>query len=197
MGDDLTGCIELLTGGFLDFQNPDSSVIQLEDVAHGLSQVCRYAGQCEKFYSVAEHAVLVSMRLQQLEYPLSLQWMGLHHDDAEAFIGDITRPLKELLKPRIVEIELGIWEAINTALNLQIEPPQPNAVKEADNWALSFEAYVLLGSRGLNWFSAGLFDPRELNGQEPAKLGLMPFAAKELWLDRYYELKERKRNGER
>lgn len=181
----MTGRIELHCGGFLDFAHPDPAQIQLGDVAHGLSQICRFTGQTEKFYSVAEHAVLVSTRLRNEGYSDWAQWEGLHHDNAEAFVGDLNKPLKDLLEPQFKQIELRVWEAVNIAFDLGLIPPQNPCVKEADNWALSLEAYLLLPSKGRNWFSWGLFDPREY---VPA-LGLTPWQAKELWLKRYYELR--------
>jgi hypothetical protein len=51
--------IELASGRFLDLSGPDASAIGLEDVAWGLSNTCRFAGQCRALYTVAEHALLV------------------------------------------------------------------------------------------------------------------------------------------
>ena len=101
---DLTGRIELYTGGFLDFEKPDPAQIKLHDVAHGLAQLCRYTGQTRHFFSVAEHACLVANRLRKLGEPLMVQWEGLHHDNAEAFVGDVNRPLKDLLEPLLLHV---------------------------------------------------------------------------------------------
>jgi uncharacterized protein len=183
---DLTGRIELYRGGFLDFEEPDPNEITLEDVAHGLSYICRYTGQTKHFYSVAEHAVLVSNRLKWIGCDLYTQWEGLHHDNAEAFVGDVNRPLKDLLEPEFKEIELRVWQAVNIALDLQIIPPQDQEVKAADNWALSAEAYALLPSKGINWFSWGLWTQ-----PERAPIGCYsPINAKALWLARYHELRK-------
>jgi hypothetical protein len=184
--EDLTGHIELRSGAFLNFHDPDPTVITLDDVAHGLAHICRYTGQCSTFYSVAEHAVVVSRRLEFLGFGRGIQWSGLHHDDAEAFVGDVNRPLKEML-PEYKAIERCVWNAVNEALGLGLTDPQDEAVKDADNWALSAEAYHLLPSRGASWFSAGLYVP----GRDPwTEIGLSPEAAKKAWLDRHDELKE-------
>src|SRR5438477_8188248 len=90
--------IMLQSGAWFDFRAPASSNFTIEDVAHGLANICRYAGQCRRFYSVAEHSILVS------ETALGFELEALLHDAAEAFMGDITRPLKQIL-PQYKKIE--------------------------------------------------------------------------------------------
>src|ERR1700733_12855258 len=89
--------VETFTGRFVDVNKPDPTTIHIEDIAHALANTCRYGGHCRSYYSVADHAVFVSVRLERKGYDLDLQLAGLHHDDAEAFLGDIPRPLKPLL----------------------------------------------------------------------------------------------------
>lgn len=178
--EDLTGCIELYHGSFLNFSDPDPTVITPDDVAHGLAHVCRYTGHCSRFYSVAEHALLVAWRLMKQGYGWDVCWAGLHHDDAEAFVGDVNRPLKDLL-PEYRTIERRIWETVNEALDLRIDGRHDEIVKEADNWALSAEAYYLLPSKGAAWFTAGLYDPdRDEFPTDP--LGSDPATAEAAWL---------------
>jgi hypothetical protein len=84
--------IELATGRYLDLADPRAEVITVGAVAHGLSHTCRFAGQSERFYSVAEHACLVAARLESAGAPDRVVYAGLHHDDSEAFIGELLRP---------------------------------------------------------------------------------------------------------
>lgn len=70
-----------------------------EDIAHSLSQLCRFTGHTPKFYSVAEHSCLVHDAIMS-DHPLAgdeLAMAGLLHDAAEAYIGDIATPLKRKL----------------------------------------------------------------------------------------------------
>ncbi len=68
---------------------PDPSLLVLADIAHALSMLCRYTGHTSEFYSVAEHCVHVS-DLLPLEHALT----GLMHDASEAYLSDLSGPLK-------------------------------------------------------------------------------------------------------
>lgn len=81
--------IKLSSGNWLDPYDPDPERIFIDDIAQGLANICRFNGQCRSFYSVAEHSVAVSM-LVETPYRLA----GLLHDAAEAYLGDVPRPLK-------------------------------------------------------------------------------------------------------
>jgi hypothetical protein len=72
--------------------NPNPDEIHIMDVAQGLSHVCRFAGQVKVFYSVAQHSVLVSKLLDDR----TALW-GLLHDASEAYLHDLTRPLKHAM----------------------------------------------------------------------------------------------------
>ncbi len=98
--------IMLASGALFDLTDPDGSDFTLQDIAHGLGQVCRFAGQTNRFYSVAEHCRHVA-RLVPVEHARA----ALLHDASEAFIGDVTRPLKALL-PDYREIEARVEGAI-------------------------------------------------------------------------------------
>src|SRR5574341_870942 len=70
---------------------PDDATVDLGDVAHHLSLVCRFGGACSRHYSVAQHCVLVSRVV-----PATHALAGLLHDAAEAYIGDVVSGLKRL-----------------------------------------------------------------------------------------------------
>lgn len=98
--------IMLASGALFDILDPEGSDFSLQDIAHGLGRVCRFAGHTNRFYSVAEHCVHVA-RLVPVEHGRA----ALLHDASEAFIGDVTRPLKALL-PDYRAIEQRIEDAI-------------------------------------------------------------------------------------
>lgn len=89
-------------------RDPFNSVISIEDIGHALSHICRYNGHVQKFYSVAEHCVYVSQLV-----PQHLAMYGLLHDAAEAYIGDVTRPVRALFPNEEIEnLEIPILRAV-------------------------------------------------------------------------------------
>ena len=109
--------IMLHSGRLLDLTNPEPDQIEIDDIAHGLAHTCRYAGQCDGFYSVAEHSVLVSYTAR------SAKLAALLHDAAEAFIGDLPRPLK-LLIPQYKIIEMQLERAVFRRFGVAWPPPR-------------------------------------------------------------------------
>jgi hypothetical protein len=144
--------VETYTGRFVDTKRPHASTIVLEDIAHALGATCRYGGHCQRFYSVAEHAVFCSIRLERKGYGIGLQLAALHHDDAEAYLGDIPRPMKSLLGQTYKSLTDRMDKVIGEALGLDPLMFHHPLVKDADNWALFVEARHLLPSQGKHWF---------------------------------------------
>ena len=77
------------TGKIIDPINPDPEDIDIRDIAHSLSQQCRFTGHTSEFYSVAEHSVLVSEAVPARDAAL-----GLMHDATEAYLADLAKPIK-------------------------------------------------------------------------------------------------------
>lgn len=152
--------IELHSGLFLELTNPHCHDYTLQEIAWGLSHNTRFTGQASRMYTVAEHAVLVARRLQQLGEPLMIQLGGLHHDDAEAFLGDVNRGLKSLL-PDYRAIEHRVQNAIMRALGIEPTVCEDSRVKQADHWALAAEARYLMPSGGKGWFCEGEYNPED------------------------------------
>lgn len=84
--------IRTATGRHLDLTGSTAADIDPLDLARGLARACRFAGQCDAFYSVAQHSVLASFHV-----PPQDALHALLHDAAEAYLGDLTGPLKRLL----------------------------------------------------------------------------------------------------
>lgn len=115
----------------------DPDAIDIYDIAKQLSQQCRFGGALERFYSVAQHSVFVSY-LCDPDHAL----VGLLHDAAEAYIGDIKKPLKNLLEPTITEIETPILQAIFDKYKADCSAQHlPVDVKMADEFACELERY--------------------------------------------------------
>lgn len=116
--------------------DPRADEIDLRDIAHALSLLCRYGGHVDRFYSVAEHCVLMSEAVAP-EHALA----ALLHDATEAYVVDVPRPLKRYL-PEYRAIEDRVWLAI--AQRFGVDPILPAAVHEADNRILVNERAALL-----------------------------------------------------
>lgn len=128
----------------IDLLNPRVGDINITDIAHALSHICRFVGHCDQFYSVAQHSIHVSKELPK-EYAL---W-GLLHDAAEAYIGDISQPLKRALGEKIHTIENRILKCVAEKYNLIW--PIPIEIKTADTVMLATEARDLMkGGRLFN-----------------------------------------------
>lgn len=167
--------IQVHSGGKFRLDIPASRDVRIDDIAHALAHLCRYTGHTKSFYSVAQHSVIVSHLV-----PPELALCGLLHDATEAYIGDLSRPLKALC-PNYRGIEAMVWLAI--AERFQLPQFMPHEVKRADNIALLTERRDLLGA-GPDWGDwTKAFDPMP-ETIEP----LGPHMARALFLNRYEDL---------
>lgn len=86
----------------VDLEAIKASDIELADIAAALSRLCRFGGHVAMYHSVAAHSVqvseLVEASLDHLDNGRRRQGaaLALLHDASEAYLGDITRPLKRL-----------------------------------------------------------------------------------------------------
>lgn len=80
--------------GFVNPLSLDPNDILFSDIAHALSNICRFNGHCREFYSVAQHSVNIAEWLKQRGASTETQLVGLFHDASEAYLGDVIRPLK-------------------------------------------------------------------------------------------------------
>ena len=110
--------------------------ICIEDIAHGLSRICRFAGHCAGFMSVAEHSVAVARIVMTTDPGHALE--ALMHDASEAYLGDMPRPIKHL--PEMApyrEAEERAERSIAEKYGLVF--PWPQSVKDADRQRLFIE----------------------------------------------------------
>ena len=132
----LGGWIVTSTGVRFDLLAPTVEMIHLEDIAHALSNVCRFGGHTRVHYSVAQHSVLASHLV-----PPADALYALLHDATEAYIGDMVSTLKQVI-PQFREVEARLWSVICEDFGL---PEQmPASVKRADLMMLAREREDLL-----------------------------------------------------
>lgn len=110
--------------------DPRADEIEIEDIAHSLSMQCRYAGHCIRFYSVAEHSVLLARYFLDKGNP-EVALYALLHDASEAFLVDVPRPIKPFL-PGYKEAEARVMAAVCDRFGLPHEmPPEVHGADSA------------------------------------------------------------------
>lgn len=128
-----------VSGRRINLEDPQVADINIEDIASGLSNLCRFTGQLRRFYSVAQHALLVA----ELVDP-SVRFAALNHDDSEALLGDVSRHLKHshyLGGYRILEARMQ--HTIEQALGICPTDWQRAQIKLADDVVAIVEQAVL------------------------------------------------------
>lgn len=158
--------------------DPRPEDFTIEDIAHGLSHVCRWAGHVDNFYSVAQHSVIVSHNV-----PDHFAMDALLHDASEAYIGDVTRPLKRMMGGLYATIERKTEEAIATQFDLR--PSMPPIVKSIDNRITVDERKQLFTNNDESF-------PWMYPSDQALGLRIHPYEphrAKEMFMRRYHEIK--------
>jgi hypothetical protein len=129
--------------------------VDVNVIAHHLGRINRYNGAIKMDrYSVGEHAVaMCEWFLKQYPDEPYVAYQALHHDDTEAYIGDMIRPLKRTQGLELfTEIENGLWDrAIAPALNLPSMADLDPRVKEADSRILRDERNQVVGRSANEW----------------------------------------------
>lgn len=179
---DLGGWMQTRSGRAYHFENPRQHEITLGDIAHALSNICRYGGHANRFYSVAEHSVRVSEVVERTHPEHA--FAALMHDATEAYVGDVPRPLKALLGPVYAALEAKAWAAI--CVKFAINPFLHESVKAADNAVLLAERDVLLETPPIPWTWAAGLVPADVR-----IYGYAPNIARDEFIERYRELRER------
>ncbi len=113
----LNNTIKVSAGHYVDLANPDPSTIEVKSIAAALSKVCRFGGHCPKFYSVAEHCIHATAMACSEGYTGDALIAVFLHDAAEAYIGDMVKPLKVTM-PQYGEAEQRIEAAIQAAFGV-------------------------------------------------------------------------------
>ena len=114
------------------------SDISLDDIAHSLSLICRFAGHIRVPYSVAQHSLWVAGKVRELGGSIEEQRAALMHDASEAYLGDLASPYKSILKDYLA-LEFTFQSACYTAFGIKQEH-ESDLVTYADTLAGLVEA---------------------------------------------------------
>lgn len=129
--------IETVSGRRIHLPDTEPDNLSINDIAWGLSNVCRFAGQINHFYSVAQHSVNVSFLV-----PKEQALAALLHDASEAFLGDIATPFK-MMMPIYYELEAHLMNAVAVKFLGRPKYAYTPEIKLADQIMLMTERDVL------------------------------------------------------
>ncbi len=158
--------IETVTGKRVNPLELKAEDIDIADIAGPLSRICRFVGQCRRFYSVEQHCIHVAdlvegEMMKQIGSDDAWKQVGhieevnrtclaaLLHDSPEAYTNDISRPVKYAIK--------GFKEIENKIMGIVMQKygcigVDWALIKKADNIMLATEALQLMPSKGDGWY---------------------------------------------
>ena len=164
--------------GYMDLADPCPADLDLGDIARALANLCRYTGLCSDFYSVAEHSVHCAELARRDRQPVEVQRAVLMHDATEAYLGDVSRPLKRLL-PDYKALERRMAEAVAERFGLPGADDRKTheIVKIYDDEMLGHENAQLCAGAG-----DGPSIPVPLRTRAPRAMGWRPHVARAAFL---------------
>ena len=181
----------LSSGRLIDLAAPSdwAGSVTAEEIAHGLSTIARFGGQASVngapvIYTVAQHSVHVAQFLKDDGYVLRTQYAGLMHDAPEAFLGDMTTPLKNACGDEYCGYYAAVERGMLTAHGVIL--PLPVGVGMADKALFEMEAGVLMSREAREHFYVARANPFAGDIAHPWE----PRYAMTRWLDLYQELRD-------
>lgn len=179
------GCVKntirLLGGTYFDFLDPKPEQFTIEDIANALSKICRFGGQVGRFYSVAEHSILCAKQAAIDSRNGACQRAVFLHDAAEAFVGDVVKPLKIMLAEYAV-VEQRVEDAIAEKFNVDFYGHK-EVIREIDHAMLIAERHALFSADDVEWFGE-----KEVRTLAPRINCLSPNDAKTMFLRHWKRL---------
>lgn len=171
---------QTFTGQQFFFHSPETHKYNLRDIGQALSQICRFGGASTFHYSVAQHSILMADKMYEIHKSSALALDCLFHDAAEAYVGDMKKPIKVQI-PKFGEIEGRIDRAIRRRFGLLgLIQPENALTKEYDMRIISDERRQVMQACDHDWF-LGDFDPLGVN-----IVSHNPLDMRETWLQRVH-----------
>src|SRR5690625_1370857 len=138
--------ITTYSGISFDPLHPIEKDILTEDIAHALSLLCRANGHYKYFYSVAQHSINCAKEAQARNYSERIQFACLLHDASEAYMSDVTRPVKQALN-EFKKIEEALQSFIFKVYGLaDLTEEELRMVRKIDDEILQYEMALLFPS---------------------------------------------------
>lgn len=135
---------------------PKIEEVKIEDIAHALSQMCRANGHFKTFYSVGQHSINCALEARTRGLSARMQLACLLHDASEAYIADITRPVKCFLE-EYRKIEQNLQHVIYAKFKLaDLNAEEVRNIAEIDDAILYYE-FEQLHHKGIHESSYQLY----------------------------------------
>ena len=125
---------------------PEAELIDIRDIAHALSMMCRANGHFPTFYSVAQHSLNCMREAKERGLSARIQLACLLHDASEAYISDLTRPVKSAM-PEYRAVEKKLEAAIYEKFMGGITAEEYAAMREIDDVLLYHEFLRFMGEK--------------------------------------------------
>lgn len=180
-------------GGMWSILDPHPADVNVIDIASGLSRVCRYGGQIRhdfELYSVSEHSVLMlewmegQGQIESVEDGLRV----LLHDGSEAFLGDMTSPLKALM-PEFREVEDRCQNVIDQAFGIYNAVLTHKDIKKVDVRIRMDERETLINEPALTSQKRATWEHTpDMEGLDVNIRGLLPSAARDEFLTAFLRI---------
>ena len=136
--------ITTVTGKHFYPLEPIPQDIDIRDIAHALSLICRANGHFKHFYSVAQHSIACAGEAAARGCSLEVTLGCLLHDASEAYLCDVTRPVKKHM-PQYLQAEEKlqrvIWEHF---IGRELTEAEQRQIFEIDDHILSMEFHLLM-----------------------------------------------------
>jgi hypothetical protein len=150
INDSHLGQFETVNGNIISLDKLEPELICIEEIGTALGNICRFGGQVPEFYSVAQHSVLVTMLALIDDQSIETLKLCLVHDAAEAYLGDVIKPLKVRLGGAYSDIEHDFEAAIFS--KFKVDETRMEIVKKYDKLALELEHdWLRRGLRKEQW----------------------------------------------
>ena len=125
--------------------DPKEEDLKIEDIAHALSMMTRANGHYPEFYSVAQHSIACAREASVRNYDQRVVLACLLHDASEAYLSDLTRPVKKnLMLYQQIEDQLQ-GRIYQHFLGSPLTKPEEKLVKNVDDAELYHEFLYFMG----------------------------------------------------
>lgn len=139
------GYITTYTGKRFDPMEPNKEALDVRDIAHALSLTCRGNGHVKQFFSVGQHCLVCAKEAEARGYSRRVVLGCLLHDASEAYMSDVPRPFKQVLKEYVIAEERLIDLIYEHFLGNTLSEEEKELVREVDDDLLYYDMKELLG----------------------------------------------------